>query len=98
MSGNHFWGWCVSGRGNRGTPVAKSSVPPPAALPEPLTYDEAQKMVQFEVNGLAVRVNINDTLDVVSYDDFPEAMEVDSKTEKAGLFYFYWIKIIEVRN
>ncbi|KRT82749.1 PHD finger motif containing protein, partial [Oryctes borbonicus] len=46
---------------------------------------EAQKMVQFEVNGVAVRVNINDTLDVVSGDDFPEAMEIDMKPEKSEL-------------
>ncbi|GJQ78049.1 hypothetical protein Trydic_g2393 [Trypoxylus dichotomus] len=73
------------GRGNRGTPVSKSNPPPPPALPEPLTYDEAQKMVQFEVNGVAVRININDTLDVVPGEEFPETAEIDVKPEKTEL-------------
>ncbi|XP_065170860.1 peregrin isoform X2 [Atheta coriaria] len=42
------------------------------AVPEPLTYEEAQKMVQFEVNNQALRVNINDTLQICSRDDFPD--------------------------
>lgn len=39
-------------------------------------------MVQFEVHGVAVRVNINDTLDVVPAENFTEPMDVDSKPEK----------------
>ncbi|KAI4454547.1 phd finger protein [Holotrichia oblita] len=73
------------GRGTRGTPISKSNAPPPPSLPEPLTYDEAQKMVQFEVHGVAVRVNINDTLDVVPVEDFSEPMDVDPKPEKTEI-------------
>ncbi|KAL1502054.1 hypothetical protein ABEB36_007257 [Hypothenemus hampei] len=36
-----------------------------ASTPEPLTFEEAQKMVQFEINGFVCRWNINDPLDIV---------------------------------
>lgn len=50
-------------------------------IPEPLTYDEAQRMVQFEVNNQILRVNINDTLEIVSKDDFPDDEETEIKAE-----------------
>lgn len=36
-------------------------------------------MVQFNVNGSVVRVNINDTLEVMSKEDFPEEPEPETK-------------------
>lgn len=50
----------------------------PVIVPEPLSYDEAQKMVQFDVNGQVLRVNINDTLEIISKDKYigEEADEV----------------------
>lgn len=60
--------------------IPSSIAPLTPIIPEPLTYDEAQRMVQFEVNNQILRVNINDTLEVVSKDDFPEE-ELEIKTE-----------------
>ncbi|KAK5638390.1 hypothetical protein RI129_012685 [Pyrocoelia pectoralis] len=45
---------------------------PVQAAPEPLTYDEAQKIIQLEINGEIVRINVNDSLDVYSKDDCPD--------------------------
>lgn len=42
-----------------------------ATDPEPLTFEEAQKMVQFEVNGIVCRWNINDPLEVFSKEKTP---------------------------
>lgn len=36
-------------------------------------------MVQFNINGSIVRVNINDTLEVMSKQDFPEEREPEPK-------------------
>lgn len=38
-------------------------------IPEPLTFEEAQKMVQFEVNGVICRWNINDPIEVIPYEE-----------------------------
>lgn len=52
-------------------------------IPEPLTFEEAQKMVQFEVNNIPLRWNINDTLEVVSKADFSdEDVQIESKNEQ----------------
>lgn len=57
---------------------ARSAVvpqPPIPTVPEPLTYDEAQKMVQLEIDGELLRININEALEVRSKEDFPVADE-----------------------
>ncbi|XP_072379250.1 bromodomain-containing protein homolog isoform X1 [Diabrotica undecimpunctata] len=58
-------------KGNRQKSKSKITQTPQTA-PEPLTFEEAQKMVQFEVNGVACRWNINDELEVMSKEDFLE--------------------------
>lgn len=54
---------------------------------EALTYAESQKMVQFEVDNRAIRVNITDELPVISLDDWkgtPAAIQtVDNATMEA---------------
>ncbi|XP_022907101.1 bromodomain-containing protein homolog [Onthophagus taurus] len=65
------------GRGNRGTP-STSKLPEKNLIPEPLTQDEAQKMVQFQLNNNQVfRVNINEVLEVCSLEDFPRNNDVE---------------------
>ncbi|KAL3270797.1 hypothetical protein HHI36_021320 [Cryptolaemus montrouzieri] len=54
----------------RGAPSSVKSTPAP--VPEPLTYEEAQKMVEFNVDGKIIRWNINDPLKIKSKEDFPE--------------------------
>ncbi|XP_044764179.1 peregrin [Coccinella septempunctata] len=49
----------------RGTPANVKATP----VPEPLTYEEAQKMVEFNIDGKIVRWNINDSLEVRSKED-----------------------------
>lgn len=39
---------------------------PTIQAPEPLTFEEAQKMVQLDVNGIVVRIGINESLDVIA--------------------------------
>ncbi|CAH1115065.1 unnamed protein product [Psylliodes chrysocephalus] len=72
-------------KGNR--QKSKSKVPQTPSAPEPLTFEEAQKMVQFEVDGVACRWNINDELEVMSKDDFidDEAKLSDVKPEEARI-------------
>ncbi|KAJ8964667.1 hypothetical protein NQ317_010555 [Molorchus minor] len=60
---------CRKVRRNR---IAKVKAPPILNVPEPLTSEEAQKMVQFEINGVACRWNITEPLDVVSKEDFSD--------------------------
>lgn len=51
---------------------ARAAVPVPLSpTREALTYDEAQKMVQFEIDGRIVRVNVADEIPVMT----PEEME-----------------------
>lgn len=66
-----------SGRA-RPVPVEKT---PAKTAHEPLSYDEAQKMVQFEVDGRILRVNINDEIDVCSKEDFPDDNLSENKPE-----------------
>lgn len=61
-------------KNKKGRPRTTATVPQltvPTA-PEPLTYDEAQKIIQLEINGEIVRININESLDVQSKEDFPD--------------------------
>ncbi|KYB26065.1 Peregrin-like Protein [Tribolium castaneum] len=53
----------------RATPAAVPSAP---SVPEPLTFEEAQKMVQFDINGQVLRWNINEALDMVSKEDLSD--------------------------
>ncbi|XP_045469667.1 peregrin isoform X1 [Harmonia axyridis] len=50
----------------RGTPSNVKATP----VPEPLTYEEAQKMVEFNVDGKIIRWNINESLEIRSKEDF----------------------------
>ncbi|KAJ8968907.1 hypothetical protein NQ314_002048 [Rhamnusium bicolor] len=52
--------------------VTKAKAPPTPNVPEPLTFEEAQKMVQFEVNGVACRWHITEPMDVVPKEDFSD--------------------------
>lgn len=61
--------------------VTKAKVPPTPNAPEPLSVEEAQKMVQFEVNGVACRWNINEPLDVVPKEDFSDEEMPEVKPE-----------------
>lgn len=72
----------VLGRARAAAPVKT-----PAAPPEPLTYDEAQKMVQFEVDGHISRVNINEELEVYSKEDFPDEESGEAKAEPPPGWY-----------
>lgn len=58
---------CVSGRR-----LTKAKIPPTPNVPEPLTFEEAQKMVQFEVNGIACRWNIGEPLEVISKEELSD--------------------------
>lgn len=73
----------VLGRARAAAPVKT-----PVAPPEPLTYDEAQKMVQFEVDGHVSRVNIADEMEVFSKEDFPEEETGDVKVEPPPGWYW----------
>lgn len=53
------------------TPQSTKNIAPPI---EPLTFEESQKMVQFEVNGVACRWNITEPLEIVSKDSSDEEM------------------------
>ncbi|XP_074034602.1 bromodomain-containing protein 140 [Leptinotarsa decemlineata] len=61
--------------------LTKVKVPPTQHAPEPLTFEEAQKMVQFEVNGVGCRWNINEPIDVISKDDFSDDEVTEIKLE-----------------
>ncbi|XP_017781418.1 PREDICTED: peregrin isoform X3 [Nicrophorus vespilloides] len=63
--------------------VAKAPPPQPVfTAPEPLTYEEAQKMVQFELGGHVVRLNINEDMEVVTNDELPDDDSgIDAKSE-----------------
>uniref|UniRef100_A0AAR5QJW6 Peregrin n=1 Tax=Dendroctonus ponderosae TaxID=77166 RepID=A0AAR5QJW6_DENPD len=64
----------------KGPRAPTAATPVVVSTPEPLTFEEAQKMVQFEINGMVCRWNINDPLDVIS-EEKPSA----SKTETEDL-------------
>lgn len=55
-----------------GRRITKANIPPTPNIPEPLTFEEAQKMVQFEVDGVACRWNINEPLEIISKVDLEE--------------------------
>uniref|UniRef100_A0A1Y1KCC8 Peregrin n=1 Tax=Photinus pyralis TaxID=7054 RepID=A0A1Y1KCC8_PHOPY len=61
-------------KNKKGRPRTTATIPQPTlpTAPEPLTYDEAQKIIQLEINGEIVRININESLDVHSKEDFPD--------------------------
>ncbi|VEN51779.1 unnamed protein product [Callosobruchus maculatus] len=62
--------------------LTKGKIPPTPSAPEPLTFEEAQRMVQFEVNGVACRWNINEPLDVIPSKDVPgDPVEIETKAE-----------------
>ncbi|XP_044260104.1 peregrin isoform X2 [Tribolium madens] len=70
----------------RATPAAVPSAP---SVPEPLTFEEAQKMVQFDINGQVLRWNINDALDMVvkedlSDDDVPDTGRFEQAQEPSA--------------
>lgn len=64
-----------------GRRVTKANIPPTPSVPEPLTFEEAQKMVQFEVNGVACRWNITEPLDIMAKEEFSDEEPVEIKTE-----------------
>lgn len=64
-----------------GRRVTKAKIPPTPSIPEPLTFEEAQKMVQFEVNGVACRWNITEPLDVVVKDELSDEEVPEVKIE-----------------
>lgn len=68
-------------KGNR--QKSKSKVPQTPIVPDPLTFEEAQRLVQFEVNNVVCRWNINDELDFMSKDDFleEETQTIEEKFE-----------------
>ncbi|XP_050316303.1 peregrin [Anthonomus grandis grandis] len=75
-------------KGRKG-PKASAISTPAAALvtaPEPLTFEEAQKMVQFEIDGVVCRWNIDDPLEVIAKEDTPPPegakTEGDSKDDQ----------------
>ncbi|CAG9862101.1 unnamed protein product [Phyllotreta striolata] len=69
-------------KGNRHK--SKSKILQTPSAPEPLTFEEAQKMVQFEVDGIVCRWNITEELDVLSKDDSIEEDSVSvTKPEEA---------------
>lgn len=64
-----------------GRRLTKAKIPPTPNVPEPLTFEEAQKMVQFEVNGIACRWNITEPLDVVSKEELSDEEVPEVKIE-----------------
>lgn len=68
--------------------MTKAKVPPTPNIPEPLTFEEAQKMVQFEVNGMACRWNITEPMDVVPKEDFSDEEMLEVKPEQPPGKYF----------
>jgi bromodomain and PHD finger-containing protein 1 len=81
-----------AGRGGRDTPNRCNSsaslvdlVRSPAANPpEPLTYAEAQRMVEVELDGQIYRINIHESLDIISQDEIDNCdnTEKEEKLEK----------------
>ncbi|XP_076255187.1 bromodomain-containing protein 140 isoform X2 [Rhynchophorus ferrugineus] len=49
------------------------------SVPEPLTFEEAQKMVQFDLNGVICRWNINDPLNVIAKENEIKAEEQEAE-------------------
>lgn len=68
-----------------GRRLTKAKIPPTPNVPEPLTFEEAQKMVQFEVNGVACRWNITEPLDVVTKEEISDEEVSEVKTEVSPL-------------
>ena len=76
-------------KGGTGTPVRRSS-PAPLEYPrspkqlETLTYAEAQRMVEIEVEGKIHRLNIFESLEVISQDEIDNCdnTEKEKKEEK----------------
>lgn len=64
-----------------GRRLTKAKIPPTPNVPEPLTFEEAQKMVQFEVNGIACRWNISEPLDVISKEELSDEEIPEVKIE-----------------
>uniref|UniRef100_A0A674DQQ1 PWWP domain-containing protein n=1 Tax=Salmo trutta TaxID=8032 RepID=A0A674DQQ1_SALTR len=73
------------------------SVPVPQRPPSPirpspnkqtLTYAQAQRMVDMEIDGRVHRISIYDKLDVISDDD-PTAQEIMECTKKLFLVLFF---------
>ncbi|CAG9815203.1 unnamed protein product [Phaedon cochleariae] len=62
--------------------LTKAKIPPQQTAPEPLTFEEAQTMVQFEVNGVACRWNIHEPMDVVPKEDFSDEEMTEVKPEQ----------------
>lgn len=54
------------------------------ARPEPLTYAEAQRMVEVELDGNIYRINIHEALDIISQDEIDNCdnTEKEEKPEK----------------
>lgn len=77
------------------TPAAVASTPAPL---EPLTFEEAQKMVQFEANGQIVRWNINDSLDVVAKEEGASDEEAANKIKLEPVPGNIFIMIIHIYN
>lgn len=42
-------------KGRKNPKAAAAATPAVASAPEPLTFEEAQKMVQFDINGVVCR-------------------------------------------
>ncbi|XP_060532907.1 bromodomain-containing protein homolog [Cylas formicarius] len=66
----------------RNRPKQANIIPVTIATPEPLTFEEAQKMVQFELNGVTCRWNINDSLPVMAKEEPPPEEKPEIKEEK----------------
>ncbi|CAH0549554.1 unnamed protein product [Brassicogethes aeneus] len=61
--------------------ISTAKIPATPNVPEPLTFDEAQKMVQFEVNNIPLRWNINDCIEIVPREDFSDEDNHEVKVE-----------------
>ncbi|XP_057664032.1 bromodomain-containing protein homolog isoform X1 [Diorhabda carinulata] len=72
-------------KGNRHK--SKSKILQTPIAPDPLTFEEAQRLVQFEVNNVVCRWNINDELDFMSKDDFleEETPKIEEKFEETKI-------------
>ncbi|XP_066251905.1 bromodomain-containing protein homolog [Euwallacea similis] len=72
----------VTPKTKKGRKNPKSLATPAIAQdPEPLTFEEAQKMVQFEVNGVVCRWSINELLEVTSKEKTPEVSKTEDESK-----------------
>ncbi|XP_034033249.1 bromodomain-containing protein 1-like isoform X2 [Thalassophryne amazonica] len=89
------------GRHHRAAPLKRASSPiKPSPNRETLTYAQAQRMVELEVDGRVHRLSIYDKLDVIGDDDptAQEIMECNSNKENSEKSQQVLVRSVRLKN